>query len=153
MKSLLKLCLAAVVVCSGLAVQAETPAGFDAGLAERLGADVYGMRTYVMVHLRAGPGLIEDAERLAEIQRGHMAHIRHLSEEGHLIMAGPFLDGGELRGIFLLALDDLEQAAELVAGDPAVQAGRLEMELIRWYGSAALMSLPEMHARIASAQP
>ena len=33
--------------------------------------------------------------------------------------------------------------------DPAVQAGRLVMELHPWYGSAALMTVNETHKRVA----
>lgn len=128
-------------------------AEFDAELAARLGADAYGMRTYVMVFLEAGDARIEDPERLAELQRGHMAHIRALGEQGHLVLAGPFIDAGDLRGIFLFAHDDVEEVQVLVAADPAVAAGRLQMRLQRWYGSAALLELPERHARIAARQP
>lgn len=126
---------------------------FDAALAEELGADQYGMRLYVMAFLKAGPNQEMSAEQAAELQRGHMAHIRQLAEAGKLILAGPFVGSAEVRGIFLFRTDSLEHARALTAQDPAVAAGRLEMELYQWYGSAALLQTPEIHARIARENP
>jgi uncharacterized protein YciI len=126
---------------------------FDEQLAEKLGADQYGMRTYVMALLKAGPDRSHDEETAAEIQRGHMAHINNMAASGALILAGPYIEGGELRGIFLFDTDSLEEAEALTAQDPAVQAGRLEMELIRWYGSAALMEVPAIHEKISRNSP
>ena len=135
------------------AVNELTPATFDAELAAELGADDYGMRRYVMAFLRAGPSTDQDPEATAEIQRGHMAHMRQMAEDGHLVMAGPFLDGGDLRGIFVFAVDTLEQARELTEADPAVRAGRLVMELKPWYGSAVLMQAANIHKVIARENP
>lgn len=130
-----------------------TPATFDAELAAGLGADDYGMRRYVMAFLRAGPSTDQDPDAIATIQRGHMEHMRQMAEDGHLVMAGPFLDGGELRGIFVFAVDTLEEARALTEADPAVQAGRLVMELKPWYGSAALMQAATIHQAIARENP
>jgi len=122
---------------------------FNAALAEELGADDYGMRQYVMAFLKAGSVRSQDAEEAARIQAGHMAHINKMAEEGYLVLAGPFLGGGDIRGIFLFDVDSLEKAKELTEADPAVQAGRLVMELHLWYGSAALMKVNEIHKTIA----
>ncbi len=135
-----------------LAHQSE-PAAFDAELAAELGADDYGMRRYVMAFLRAGPSSDLDPEAIADIQRGHMNHMRRMAEDGHLVLAGPFLDGGELRGIFVFAVDTQEEARQLTEADPAVQAGRLVMELKPWYGSAALMRAASIHGSIARENP
>lgn len=126
---------------------------YDEQLALALGADDYGMRRYVMAVLKAGPNRDGDAEEVAEIQSGHMAHIRQLVADGKMVLAGPFLDGGEMRGIFVFAVDSVDQARELTEADPAVQAGRLVMELHPWYGSAALMQVSEIHDRIARQNP
>ncbi|MCC5934431.1 MAG: hypothetical protein JJU35_09270 [Balneolales bacterium] len=157
------LLLALLLFFGGCASEAENPAPdsdsaeiagrFDAALAEELGADAYGMRLYVMAFLKAGPNQQMPAEEAAALQRGHMAHIRSLSEAGELILAGPFVGGGDVRGIFLFETDSVERARELTAQDPAVAAGRLEMELHQWYGSAALLQVPEIHARIARENP
>ena len=126
---------------------------FDEALATELGADAYGMKTWVMALLKAGPNRDFDRETAMELQRGHMANINRLAEEGKLILAGPFLDGGELRGIFLFDVDTVEEAKELTNSDPAIQTGSLVMELHTWYGSAALLKVPEIHRQIAKELP
>ncbi|HRQ65686.1 MAG TPA: YciI family protein [Xanthomonadaceae bacterium] len=106
-----------------------------------------GMKKYVVVLLwrgeRAGD---HDAEALAEIQRGHMATINRLAQEKKLVIAGPFADGGDLRGIFVLDVDSVEEAEALVANDPAVQAGRLRVELKPWWSTDRLPELLEPRA-------
>lgn len=67
-----------------------------------------------------------------EIQKGHMANINRLAEAKKLIAAGPFGDNGTLRGIFVFRVESIEEAKSLTAGDPAVQAGRLAMNLHTW---------------------
>ena len=67
-----------------------------------------------------------------EIQKGHMANINRLAEMKKLIAAGPFGDNGRLRGIFVFRVGSLEEAKALTATDPAVQAGRLAMDIHPW---------------------
>jgi hypothetical protein len=57
--------------------------------------------------------------------------------------------GVQLRGIYIFDVRTLEEAQALTATDPAIQAGRLEMELHPWYGSAALLKINEWHERLA----
>jgi uncharacterized protein YciI len=78
----------------------------------------------------------------------HLANITRLADEGRLVVAGPFLDDGPLRGIFIFKVATVEEARALTASDPAIQAGHLEMELHPWYGSAALGELPALHKRV-----
>lgn len=93
------------------------------------------MRTYYMVFLKANPNHgITDSEQLKEIQKGHMDNIGKLFEEGKLVLAGPFLDKQDVRGIFILKVDSEEEAKALVDTDPAVIAGTLTMEIRPWYG-------------------
>ena len=67
-----------------------------------------------------------------EIQKGHMANINKLAEMKKLVAAGPFGDNGQLRGIFVFRVASLEEAKALTASDPAVQAGRLAMNIHPW---------------------
>ncbi|WP_447070347.1 YciI family protein [Shewanella algae] len=133
-------------------VSVETPA-YDKALAHALGADQYGMKRYVMAFLKAGPNRSGSKEQRAELQRAHMNHIQRLVHEGKLVLAGPFIDGGEWRGIYIFDVASLAEAEALTASDPAVQAGSLTMELKAWYGSAALLEVNRIHARIAESQP
>ncbi|WP_160152166.1 YciI family protein [Microbulbifer sp. ALW1] len=126
---------------------------FDAQLAAKLGADDYGMRKYVMALLKAGPNRDQGPEQAAELQRAHMANIQRMADEGVLVLAGPFLDKGELRGIYVFDVATVEEARKLTETDPAVKAGRLVMELHPWYGSAAIKQLNAVHQRISQQAP
>lgn len=128
-------------------------AGFDAELATELGADEYGMKRYVMAFLKKGPNRDRSPEDAQALQRAHLDNVRRLAEAGRLVLAGPFMDDGDVRGIYVFAVDSVEEAEQLTATDPAIQAGSLEMELHPWYGSAALMKVNNIHARIAKASP
>lgn len=126
----------------------ETSSTYDPEFAKRVGADDYGMKQYVMAFLKAGPNRDRDSTEAAELQAAHMANIGRMAEEGKLILAGPFLDDGELRGIYVFNVKTVEEARELTASDPAIQAGSLVMELKPWYGSAAMMEINAMHGKL-----
>ncbi len=76
-----------------------------------------------------------------EIQKAHMANIRKLAGTGQLVLAGPFGDDGKLRGLFFFDVKTMEEARKLADSDPAVQAGRLRVELHPWWGTTALRGL------------
>lgn len=125
----------------------------DTLLAQKLGADEYGMKTYYFAFLKAGPNRSQSQEEAERIQRAHLDNINRLSEEGILVLAGPFLDNGDIRGIYVFDVDDFEEAEKLAETDPAVKSGRLTMELHPWYGSAALLKLKDIHKKIAREHP
>lgn len=125
-----------------------TEIGYDSAFAERLGADDYGMKSYVMAFLKRGPNRDRDSSEAAALQRAHLENIGRLAEAGKLVLAGPFLDTGELRGIYLFAVPTVAEAEALTATDPAIQAGSLVMELKPWYGSAAILELNTLHRRL-----
>ncbi|GGF43001.1 YciI family protein [Echinicola rosea] len=122
---------------------------YDEELAKKYQADDYGMRKYVMAFLKSGPDVEHySEEERAKIQQGHMEHIGKMATEKKLVLAGPFFGEGTLRGIFIFDVADINEAEKLTAEDPAVKAGVLKMELVEWYGSAALMAIPEIHEKI-----
>jgi uncharacterized protein YciI len=127
--------------------QQKSDVEYDSLLAQKVGADQYGMKTYALVYLKNGPNRNQDSATIAKIQRGHMDHIQKMSNDGKLILAGPFMDNGDVRGIFIFNTS-LEEAKQLTEKDPAVISGRLIMELHSWYGSAALMTIPETHQKV-----
>ncbi|MCB2220180.1 MAG: YciI family protein [Bacteroidetes bacterium] len=122
---------------------------YDSILAKKLGADEYGMRQYIMAFLKKGPNRNQDSATAVKLQRAHLDNITRMAKEGTLILAGPFLDSGDIRGIYIFDVRTVEEAHALTATDPAIQAGRLKMELHPWYGSAALMQIPEISRSIA----
>ncbi len=121
---------------------------YDSVLAGELGADAYGMKQYVMAFLMRGDSSSSDSAEAARLQRAHLDNITRMAEEGKLLLAGPFLDNTDLRGIYIFNVATIEEAEELTGSDPAIKAGVLKMELHPWYGSATLQKLNKMHARI-----
>lgn len=121
---------------------------YDPELAAALGADDYGMRSYVIVTLVTGKAEIDDENRLKEAFAGHFANMTRLAEEGKLVLAGPLIDAKPKRGIFIFNVETIEEAEKLVKTDPAVEAGLLDYELTRLYSSAALMKINEIHQSI-----
>lgn len=120
----------------------------DTALAKALGADDYGMKQYVMAFLKAGPNRDRTPEEAAKLQKAHLDNIGRMAAEGTLVLAGPFLDDGEIRGIYIFNVKTIEEAKALTETDPAIQAGSLVMELHPWYGSAALMKVNEIHGML-----
>jgi uncharacterized protein YciI len=139
----------AIVAEEPKSVALETPA-WDESLAKRLGADERGMRKYVLVILKTGPTRVPDGSERDEMFRGHFANMARLSSEGTLAMAGP-LDGVDgWRGLFILAVSDIEEARKIVETDPVVIKGEMVPELHAMYGSAALMVVPETHEKLTN---
>ncbi|MBN8481582.1 MAG: hypothetical protein J0L88_08340 [Xanthomonadales bacterium] len=122
---------------------------FDAALAGTLGADEYGMRKYVLVILKTGSKAMPKGPERDAMFKGHFANMKRLADEGKLAVAGP-LDGVDgWRGLFILAVADIEEAKKLVATDPVIANGEMVAEYHTHYGSAALMQVNDVHARIA----
>lgn len=121
---------------------------FDAKLAKELGADEYGMRTFVFVTLVTGKKQIDDPKERQKIFAGHFSNMGRLASEGKLVLAGPFIEGNPKRGLFILKVDNLKDAEKLVKTDPAVKAGVFDYELTKLYCSAALLKINELHQTI-----
>ena len=147
---------ACVLVCmaaASLAVaQPDDPSkaqpSYDSELAQKLGADEYGMKSYVFVILKTGDTVVEDENRRQELFSGHFANMTRLADEGKLVLAGPLIDAAPKRGIFILNVKTIAEAEALVKTDPAVQAGVFDYELMKLYSSAALMKINELHKSI-----
>jgi len=122
---------------------------FNQDLATELGADDYGMKHYVMALLKKGPNQNQSEEEVKRLQRAHMDNIGKLAEQRKLVVAGPFMDDTELRGIYIFDVETVAEAEELTKTDPAIKAGRLVMELHPWYGSAALIKSAEIHKTVS----
>jgi len=147
----------AVAVPAGAQVAAVPPAApaYDAAMAEKTGADDHGMRRYVLVVLKTGPTRVPDGEARDAMFAGHMANIRRLAREGKLAIAGPFMDAkpSDWRGLFVLAVEDIEDAKALVATDPVIVNGEMVAEYHPWFGSAANMLVGELHDRLVKPTP
>ena len=101
------------------------------------------MRTYVLGLLKKGPhsgqGTQEEKEK---VQAGHMANIKRMAAAGKLLVAGPIGDDGDLRGIFIFDAAAPDEVRAMAGEDPAIQQGRLILELHPWYAAAGLKVNP-----------
>lgn len=149
--ALLLLCLSAAgePVTQATEPSASQKPVYDRALAQRLGADQRGMRAYVLVILKSGPKHMPQGAARDTMFARHFANIGRLAAAGKLVLAGPFGDNpAGWRGLFLLAVNDVDAARRLTATDPVIAQGEMIAEYHRWYGSAAAMMLPEIHARL-----
>lgn len=122
---------------------------FDAALAARLGADERGMRNYVLVILKTGPTPLPKGDERNAMFKGHFANIQRLADAGKLAAAGPFDGSDGWRGMFIFAVNDIDEAKALTASDPVIQRGEMIAEYHKLYSSAALMLIGETHKKIA----
>lgn len=127
---------------------------YDSILAQKLGADDYGMKSYILVILKTGTNQTTDKTLINNSFRGHLNNITQLVEEGKMIVAGPFGKNDKTyRGIFILNVATFEEAEKLLKTDPAVKEGLLDVELYNWYGSAALPEYLEFSDKIWKVKP
>ncbi|MBU2526510.1 MAG: hypothetical protein KKC03_07915 [Bacteroidetes bacterium] len=113
---------------------------YDKHLAEKLGSDDYGMKSYFLVILKTGTNKTVDKNLISESFKGHLDNIGRLVKEDKLIVAGPLeKNENQYRGIFIFHnLASLEDAHVLLQSDPAIRVGLLDYDIFTWYGSAAL---------------
>lgn len=83
-------------------------------------------------------------DEVNRLQAAHIAHLTRMAEEGHLVAAGPFGDQEDesLRGLALYRVGSVEEARRLAEADPAVEAGRLEVEVMTWYTEKGAVAFP-----------
>lgn len=156
MKSKFITTLLLFVAVIATAQQKETEAQkFNQKLADSLGADKYGMKTYVIVMLTTGKAKIDDKTKLGGLMKGHMENIGKLAREGKIVVAGPFSGKNQrdYRGMFIFNTKSKEEAESWVKTDPAVSAGVFNYEIFPWYGSAALPLYLKHHNEIAKENP
>jgi uncharacterized protein YciI len=114
---------------------------YDKALADSLGANENGMKSYVLVILKTGPEdkNITDKAIRDSLFRGHFSNMGVMAKAGKLVVAGPIGKNDKTyRGIFILNVKTIEEARELTQTDPSVKAGIFDVEIFPWFGSAAL---------------
>lgn len=87
---------------------------------------------YLALLTRGAKWTPEKTPATEELQKAHLANIRRLADMKKLVVAGPFGDNGQLRGIFVFKVATLDEARALTETDPAVKAGRLAIDLHPW---------------------
>ena len=89
--------------------------------------------TYYFGFLKKGPQWTPaETDEVKKIQEAQAANIHTMGKTGKLVLVGQFIDGGDNRGVYILKTESLEEAQVLCTHDPAVQSGRLTVELHSW---------------------
>jgi len=86
------------------------------------------------------PDLLED--ELERLQQQHLAHLAAMAERGAMVLSGPFADQPDesWRG-FSLYVTSVEETRALAEQDPAVQAGRLAVDVFTWWTKKGALRL------------
>ncbi len=115
---------------SGRATATATSSGSGGGQGSASGWDIPpGMKTFSVVY---SPG--EAWERgkplMQQAIQPHIEYQTSLLQSGRLLIGGPYVDvdGGQS----VLIAKSMEQAVQMVEGDPAVASGLLEPEIHEW---------------------
>jgi uncharacterized protein YciI len=138
-----------LITCSLWLNAQSTNPKYDKALADSLGGDDYGMKSYVLVILKTGSNTTSSKSEIDSAFRGHMQNINRLVKEGKLIVAGPLQKNEKTyRGIFILNTNTIDEAKALLDTDPAIKAKLLDSELYTWYGSAALPMYLNFHDQV-----
>lgn len=91
------------------------------------------MKQYYFVMLTQGANRTQDSATAASIQIAHLANIERLAKEGKIIVAGPFGDDGNWRGIFIFDSASKEEVEKCLQSDQAISSGRLAYEIHPWW--------------------
>ncbi len=91
------------------------------------------MKQYYFVMLTKGNNRTQDSITAAQIQKAHLENIDRLAKAGKIIVAGPFGDDGNWRGIFIFDAKSVEEVGELLQTDEAIKSGRLAYEIHPWW--------------------
>src|SRR3954468_1956058 len=85
-----------------------------------------------------------DEETLDRIQGEHLAYLASLRDAGHVVVNGPVVEPPDesLRGLTFFRTGSVEEARRLAEADPAVRAGRLAVEVMRWWCPPGRMTAP-----------
>jgi uncharacterized protein YciI len=76
-----------------------------------------------------------DSTKVVEIQMAHQNYMAQNIKDGTLLIAGPFGDDGDMRGIVIYDVATQEEAENIIKNDPAVKAGRLDIEIHPWWAA------------------
>lgn len=143
------LLLIALLFNTCLLAQAPDPQ-YDKNLADSLGADEYGMKSYLFVILKTGTNQPTDKHLLDSLFRGHLDNITRTAKMNKLVVAGPMeKNDNNYRGLFIMNVKNIEEAKELLDADPTIKNHIFDTEFYGWYGSAALPLYLKSHDRIA----
>lgn len=122
-----------------------TPAGTQPATRPTAAPPAQFDRYHLVMLVRGDNPPVLDAAQSQQLQSEHLGHLKKMSDEGHMLVAGPFANqfDDRLRGMCLYnpALTR-EQVRAFAEADPAVAAGRLKAEIMDWYTARGALAFP-----------
>lgn len=116
-------------------------AGFAAAHAQRtfdvtIADSTYHMKQYWFVLYTKGTDTTRlDSATSTALLKAHLEHQDQQGKRGLIVMAGPFGDKGDRRGLLLYDCETREEVEGYLLQDPFVKRGKLAYEIHPWYGA------------------
>ena len=114
---------ATLLLSAVVGIGAQTPPGFS---------------NYIVGFMTRAAGQLPAGATSAELQKGHIANLNKMWEDGLLVASGPIGDTGDLRGVVIFRGDARAVVERRLADDPLVNAGFLKISLSRWIAPAGI---------------
>ena len=122
------LALLPLLLCTSLFAQRT----FDVTIAD----STYHMKQYWFVLYTTGPDTTKlDSTASAELLKAHLAHQDEQGKRGLIVMAGPFGDKSDWRGLLLYDCETREEVEGYLRQYPFVKRGKLAYAIHPWYGA------------------
>ena len=84
---------------------------------------------YLAIYVKGPKHSAAQTPETVELMKSHLKYIRRMIEEKKYMFAGPLLDGGDRQGVAIVSAATAEDARRIAAGDPAIAAGHMAVEL------------------------
>lgn len=97
--------------------------------------DTVVMQQYFIAFLKRGKNRSQSKVEADSLQTLHLEHLGEMYKLGYADISGPFGDDGDIRGITIYNVPNLQMADSLANSDPMVKAGRLEIEIHPWWAA------------------
>jgi uncharacterized protein YciI len=94
-----------------------------------------------------------DEQTGVRLQRQHIAFLDSLRQTGQAVATGPLRDQADqgMRGLVVYRTGSIEEARRIAHGDPLVQAGQLEADVMTWLCKPGTMKRPGRPVRVDDA--
>jgi len=96
------------------------------------------MQQYFMVFLKSGPQRSQSKVEADSLQMLHLQHLENMFDLGYADISGPFGDNGDIRGITIYNVPNINIADSLAKLDPMVKSGRLVVEVHPWWAAKSI---------------
>jgi uncharacterized protein YciI len=98
-------------------------------------------RVYYAAIVRKGPNWTpEQTPEIVRLGQEHRQYLETLLTRGVLVLAGPFTDNGDIRGIYLFKVDSEIEAKKLCDAAPFIKSGRLVVDIHRWQTAKEILT-------------